>query len=55
MGIGLALHAMNVSTSAAGQSDHAASISPLELQRFIETESLPVQKFENQAVVFEKN
>lgn len=55
LGIGFALHAMNVSTSAAGQSGPAASISPQELQRFIGTESLPIQKFDNQAVVFEKD
>jgi hypothetical protein len=53
LGMGFALHAMNVTTSAAGQSGPAASISPLELQRG--TKSLPVQEFDNRAVVFEKD
>jgi hypothetical protein len=55
LGIGFALHAMSVTTSAAGQSGPAASILPLELQRSIGTKSLPVQEFDNQAVVFEKD
>ena len=55
MGIEFALHAMNVTTSAAEQSGTTASISPLELQRFMGTKSPPVQEFHNQAVVFEKD
>jgi hypothetical protein len=55
LGIGFVLHAMNVTTSAAGQSGPAASISPLEIQQVMGTQSLPVQKFDNQAVVFEKD
>jgi hypothetical protein len=53
LGFGFGLHAANITlASATGQSGPTTSISPRELHRFIGMKSLPVQKFEDQAVVF---